>query len=88
MYHVNPHLANVYVRDRLDEMRAAALRVADGYSEVRRGGTHQARLERDAEKVETVSRLLGELREAWADAALSDDEVAAMFDRIVSGNVP
>ena len=38
----------------LDEMRAAARRVARGYSEVGRGGTHQARLERDA--AETVTR--------------------------------
>ncbi len=39
---------------RLDEMREAARRVARGYSEVGRGGTHQARLERDA--AETVTR--------------------------------
>ncbi|MEZ5169598.1 MAG: UvrD-helicase domain-containing protein [Acidimicrobiia bacterium] len=34
--------------ERLDAMRAAARRVEDGYREVGRGGTHQARLERDA----------------------------------------
>jgi DNA helicase IV len=38
----------------LDDMREAARRVARGYSEVGRGGTHQARLERDA--AETVTR--------------------------------
>lgn len=43
--------------DRLDEMRRAALRVADGYREVRRGGTHQARLERDAAAAHTRRRL-------------------------------
>src|SRR2546430_16521776 len=43
--------------DRLDEMRAAASRVAEGYSEVQRGGTHQARLERDAAAANTRRRL-------------------------------
>ena len=38
----------------LDDMREAARGVARGYSEVGRGGTHQARLERDA--AETVTR--------------------------------
>jgi DNA helicase IV len=42
---------------RLDEMRKAASRVAEGYSEVRRGGTHQARLERDAATAHTRRRL-------------------------------
>jgi DNA helicase IV len=42
---------------RLDEMRKAASRVAEGYSEVRRGGTHQARLERDAAAAHTRRRL-------------------------------
>ena len=42
---------------RLDEMRRAALRVAEGYSEVQRGGTHQARLERDAAAAHTRRRL-------------------------------
>ena len=42
---------------RLDEMRKAASRVAEGYSEVQRGGTHQARLERDAATAHTRRRL-------------------------------
>src|SRR3989440_10818285 len=42
---------------RLDEMRKAASRVAEGYSEVQRGGTHQARLERDAAAANTRRRL-------------------------------
>ena len=42
---------------RLDEMRKAASRVAEGYSEVQRGGTHQARLERDAAEDLTRRRL-------------------------------
>ncbi len=42
---------------RLDEMRRAALRVAEGYADVRRGGTHQARLERDAAAANTRRRL-------------------------------
>src|SRR6266511_1327637 len=43
--------------DRLEEMRAAASRVAEGYAEVQRGGTHQARLERDAAAAHTRRRL-------------------------------
>jgi DNA helicase IV len=42
---------------RLDEMRQAALRVAEGYRDVRQGGTHQARLERDAATAHTRRRL-------------------------------
>src|SRR5437016_6789968 len=38
-------------------MRKAASRVAEGYSEVQRGGTHQARLERDAAAAYTRRRL-------------------------------
>jgi|SRR3954447_737472 flagellar protein FliS len=34
-----------------------------------RGHLGEARLERDPRKVETVSRLLGELRESWAQLA-------------------
>jgi DNA helicase IV len=45
---------------RLDAMRLSAARVADAYSEVRRGGTHQARLERDI-AVETTHRRLAAL---------------------------
>ncbi len=43
--------------DRLDAMREAARRVARGYSEVGRGGTHQARLERDVAEDLTRRRL-------------------------------
>jgi DNA helicase IV len=42
---------------RLDEMRKAASRVAEGYGDVGRGGTHQARLERDAAAAHTRRRL-------------------------------
>ena len=42
---------------RLDAMRRRARRVAAGYSDVRRGGTHQARLERDAAEDLTRRRL-------------------------------
>jgi DNA helicase IV len=45
---------------RLDAMRLSAARVAEAYSEVRRGGTHQARLERDI-AVETTHRRLAAL---------------------------
>jgi len=49
---VDPELAaeQAYVDaayDRLEAMRAAAERVLAAYSDVRAGGTHQARLERD-----------------------------------------
>jgi len=43
--------------DRLEAMRAAARRVADGYAEVGAGGTHQARLERDVAEGVTRRRL-------------------------------
>jgi DNA helicase IV len=42
---------------RLDDMRRAAERVAEGYTEVQRGGTHQARLEREAAEAYTRRRL-------------------------------
>jgi DNA helicase IV len=42
---------------RLDVMRRAAERVAEGYTEVQRGGTHQARLEREAAEAYTRRRL-------------------------------
>jgi DNA helicase IV len=58
--------------DRLDEMRAAASRVAEGYSEVQRGGTHQARLERDAAAAHTRRRL----------AALNIGDAPLCFGRI------
>jgi DNA helicase IV len=57
---------------RLDEMRKAASRVAEGYSEVRRGGTHQARLERDAAAAHTRRRL----------AALNIGDAPLCFGRI------
>ena len=46
--------------DRLDVMRAAAESVRGAYSEVRAGGTHQARLERDI-AYEVTARRLAEL---------------------------
>lgn len=49
------HLDAAYAR--LDAMRAAARRVAEGYAEVGRGGTHQARLEREAAEDLTRRRL-------------------------------
>jgi DNA helicase IV len=57
---------------RLDEMRTAASRVAEGYAEVRRGGTHQARLERDAAAAHTRRRL----------AALDIGDMPLCFGRI------
>ena len=48
------------VYDRLDAMRASAERVAAAYGDVRAGGTHQARLERDI-AVETTQRRLAAL---------------------------
>ena len=49
------HLDTAYAR--LDLMRRAAERVAEGYTEVTRGGTHQARLEREAAEAYTRRRL-------------------------------
>ena len=57
---------------RLDEMRAAARRVAEGFSEVRRGGTHQARLERDVAIANTQRRL----------AALEIGDAPLVFGRL------
>jgi DNA helicase IV len=48
------------VYERLGAMRAAASSVAEAYDDVRRGGTHQARLERDI-AVETTHRRLAAL---------------------------
>ena len=48
------------VYDRLDAMRESAERVATAYGDVRAGGTHQARLERDI-AVETTHRRLAVL---------------------------
>jgi DNA helicase IV len=48
------------VYDRLDAMRESAERVAAAYGDVRQGGTHQARLERDI-AVETTHRRLAAL---------------------------
>jgi DNA helicase IV len=42
---------------RLEEMRQSAIRVTEGYADVRAGGTHQARLERDAAAAHTRRRL-------------------------------
>jgi DNA helicase IV len=49
------HIDSAYAR--LDVMRRAAERVAEGYTEVTRGGTHQARLEREAAEAYTRRRL-------------------------------
>jgi DNA helicase IV len=49
------HLDAAYAR--LDVMRRSAERVAEGYTEVTRGGTHQARLEREAAEAYTRRRL-------------------------------
>lgn len=56
--HEQAYLDAVY--DRLDAMRASAERVAAAYGDVRAGGTHQARLERDI-AVETTHRRLAAL---------------------------
>jgi hypothetical protein len=48
------------VYDRLDAMRTSAESVAAAYGDVRQGGTHQARLERDI-AVETTHRRLAAL---------------------------
>ncbi len=48
------------VYDRLEAMREAAASVAEAYADVRAGGTHQARLERDI-AVETTHRRLAAL---------------------------
>ncbi len=52
------YLDGVY--ERLDAMRRSAERVAEAFSDVRAGGTHQARLERDI-AVETTHRRLAAL---------------------------
>ena len=48
------------VYDRLEAMKSSASSVAEAYSDVRRGGTHQARLERDI-AVDTTHRRLAAL---------------------------
>ena len=75
--HVDPEVAaeQIYVDavyERLDAMREAASRVAEAFSEVRAGGTHQARLERDV-AVETTQRRL---------AALDIGETPLCFGRL------
>ncbi len=64
------HLDIAYAR--LEEMRSAAERVAEGFNEVRGGGTHQARVERDAAHAITRRRL----------AALEIGDAALCFGRI------
>ncbi len=63
--------------ERLDAMREAARRVARGYSEVGRGGTHQARLERDVAEDLTRRRLaaldIGDLPLCFGRLDLRDD---------------
>ena len=49
------HLDAAYAR--LEAMRRAAEQVAEGYTDVTRGGTHQARLEREAAEAYTRRRL-------------------------------
>ncbi len=49
------HIDRAYAR--LDAMRRNAERVAAGYTDVQRGGTHQARLEREAAEAYTRRRL-------------------------------
>jgi len=56
----------------LDEMRRSAERVSEAYAEVRRGGTHQARLERDIAHDTTRRRL----------AALDIGEAPLVFGRL------
>jgi len=51
------HVDAAYAR--LDAMRRSAERVAAGYSDVQRGGTFQARLEREAAEAYTRRRLAG-----------------------------
>ena len=57
---------------RLDAMRSAAARVAEGFSEVGAGGTHQARLERDVAGNVTRRRL----------AALDIGDAPLVFGRL------
>ncbi len=64
------YLDTVY--ERLDAMRLAASTVADAYGDVRRGGTHQARLERDIAVDHTQRRL----------AALEIGDTPLCFGRI------
>jgi DNA helicase IV len=64
------HVDAAYAR--LDAMRESARRVAEGYAEVGRGGTHQARLERDAAEDLTRRRL----------AALDIGEAPLVFGRV------
>src|SRR6266487_2064131 len=59
-------------------MRKAASRVAEGYAEVQRGGTHQARLERDAAAAHTRRRL----------AALNIGDAPLSFGRIDLEHAP
>jgi DNA helicase IV len=64
--------------ERLVDMREAARRVARGYSEVGRGGTHQARLERDVAEDLTRRRLaaldIGDLPLCFGRLDLRDTE--------------
>ena len=71
------HLDAAYAR--LDSMRESARRVAQGFAEVRRGGTHQARLERDAAHDLTRRRLaaldVGDLPLCFGRLDLAPDPV-------------
>ncbi len=68
---------------RLDAMRQSASRVAEAYSEVRRGGTHQARLERDI-AVETTHRRLAALDIGDAPLCFGRLDLAAVPDASLS----
>ena len=70
-------LDRVYAR--LDGMRASANRVAEAYGDVGRGGTHQARLERDI-ALETTTRRLAVLDIGNAPLAFG------RLDRAVGGD--
>ncbi|MFN8037450.1 MAG: AAA family ATPase [Acidimicrobiia bacterium] len=64
------HVDEAYAR--LDAMRRSAASVAEAYAEVRRGGTHQARLERDVAFNHTQRRL----------AALEIGDLPLVFGRL------
>ncbi len=90
------HLDAAYAR--LDVMRRAAERVAEGYTEVTRGGTHQARLEREAAEAYTRRRLasldigdtplsFGRLDLLSADAADAADGTASPVEPFYIGRI-
>ncbi len=85
------YLDSAYAR--LDAMRDAARRVAEGYADVRQGGTHQARLERDAADAVTRRRLaaldIGDLPLCFGRLDLrvdGHDERHSLGDDLRAGN--